>query len=256
MAEDRPTSTVNSEYATPPQSMLALDTMPLEPPRASFFSPGPSIGESSPRDSRTLSALQGEKESITPAHSTALLPAGNRDSESRPSQDVPRAGPFYRRPAWLAIALGALVALILVIVLPVTLTHKNHGTQSSKVSGNPTSSSTAGPTPTSGPKSPSNAITGGDGSTIISGGTSFIYNNSFGGFCEFFFTSNYLRIEAPDGRRLIACPCMRALCFLQCVCFRPILTIEGSAMAFMGFRRHVPGEVPNKAGASRVSPLH
>jgi len=240
MAEDRPISTVNSEYATPPASVLALDgalepprasffspgpsiaeessrdsralsttgpevdkeapvlaldSAPLEPPRASFFSPGPSIAENSSRDSRAVSATGPEvdKEASTPAHSTALLPAG-KYSEDPASHYAARSRPFYRRPVWLAIALGALVALILAVILPVYFTViRKSNNNSSAASNSPSSSSgttsSAGPTATGSPNTPSGAITGGDGSTIISGNTSFVYKNPFGGYCEFFLTS-------------------------------------------------------------------
>lgn len=209
MAEDRPISTVSSEYATPHPSLLALDGVvfdsaaldlpPPRPPRRSFINPGPSITENSSRDSHPVSTTGPEvdKESSTPALSTALLPAG-KDSEALPSQDSARSRPFYRRPVWLAIALGALVALILAIVLPVyfTVIHKSNNS-SSKVSNNPTgtSSGTARPTPSGSPNNPNNpsgAITGGNGSTVTSGNTSFVYTNPFGGYCEFLLTLNLL----------------------------------------------------------------
>jgi hypothetical protein len=213
MAEDRPTSTVYSEYATPPQSLLALDTMPLGPPRASFFSPGPSIGGGSSRESRALSATipEADKEDFTPAQSATLLQTG-KDSESPPSRLAARTAPFYRRPVWLAIALGTLVVLVLAIVLPVTLTHKSNG-QSNKLGSNSGSGtgSSGNPSPTGNPKTSSNATSGGDGSTIISGNTSFTYSNPYGGFCEFLLISIYFRIWGawrvpPDYP-----PCMRAL---------------------------------------------
>jgi len=215
MAEDRPISSVNSEYITPRPSILALDgvvfdpaaldSATLEPPRASFFNPGPSIAESSPRDSRPVSTSGPEvdKESSTPALSTSLLPAG-KDSEALPSEYPARSRPFYRRPVRLAIALGALVALILAIILPVyfTVIHKSNNS-SSKISNNPdsgtTSSSAAAPTPSGSPDNPTNpntpntpsaATTGGDGSTVTSGNTSFVYSNPFGGYCEFLLTSS------------------------------------------------------------------
>ncbi len=159
MAEDRPVSTANTEYATPPPSLppplpvvdsaplevpldVSLD-VPLEPPRASFLAPGPSIA-SSPRDSRADSASgpENEKEGFTPGHSTTVLPVGRpeaEDAEAPPSQ--PHAG-------------------------------SGNGPSN----GNSTS-----------PKNPSNAITGGDGSTVTSGNTTFVYKNPFGGFCEFLF---------------------------------------------------------------------
>jgi hypothetical protein len=215
MTEDRPVSTVtsavNSEYATPPPSfpgLPGLDSAPLEPPRASFFSPGPSIGENSPRDSRVESAAgqDTDKEGFTPGHSSTLLPVGKpEDSETPFSQLAPRNVPFYRRPAGLAIALGALVAVILVIALPASLIHKS-GKHSQSNSSNPGNGNGPGPgngNPTS-PKNTSNAITGGDGSTIVSGNTSFVYKNPFGGYCEFFSLHQYSYVLwAPDGRHMI-----------------------------------------------------
>lgn len=193
MAEDRPVSTVNSEYGTPAPSLPALDG-PLEPPRASFFGgPGPSIGSiaSSPRDSRAESTTgpENDKEGLTPGQSTTLLAAG-KEEEAPPFQPALISRPLYRRPVWLAVGLGALVAVILAIALPVALTHKSKHSQSN-VSGNQPGSGSGNGTgsgngPTN-PNTPSNAITGGDGSTVVSGNTTFVYSNPFGGYCEFFF---------------------------------------------------------------------
>jgi len=239
MAEDRPTSTVNSEYATPPVSVLALDGVPLEPPRASFFSPGPSIGDNSSRDSRALSAMGPEvdREGSTPAHSTALLPT-TKDTEGVEApfsqHYAPRSVPFYRRPVWLAIALAALVALILIIILPVYFTViKNNGNSNklSNNSGSGTSTSNA-PNPTSTPIN-AGATTGGDGSTVFTGNTSFTYRNPFGGYCEFFsLPRNCLRIRAPDG----CCMITRLARELSRVSVRSqfLLAMEWPAMDFMG----------------------
>ncbi|KAI0001010.1 hypothetical protein BJV77DRAFT_256093 [Russula vinacea] len=202
MAEDRPVSTVtsaiNSEYTTPPPSMPSLpglDSAPLEPPRASFFSPGPSIGENSPRDSRVESATgqETDKEGFTPGHSSTVLPLGKpEDSEAPLSQLAPRGRPFYRRPAGLAIALGALVAVILAIALPVSLIHKGkHSQSNSSNPGNGNGPGSGNGNPSS-PKNSSNAITGGDGSTIVSGNTTFVYKNPFGGY--------WAPLQALEGR--------------------------------------------------------
>jgi hypothetical protein len=103
----------------------------------------------------------------------------------------------------LAIAAGALVAVALAIALPLSLHHKSKHSQSNS-SSNPGSNGTGNGNPNN-PKNPSNAITGGDGSTITTGdGTSFVYNNSFGGSCEFLFpTQRLLRMWAPDGRHMM-----------------------------------------------------
>lgn len=204
MQEDRPLSTAQTEYATPapslPPSLPAVDSghlqdleAPLAPPRASFLAPGPSIA-SSPRDSHVDSTTGPENEkSYTPGQSTAYLQAGRDSDPPAPLLPMHKTRPFYRRPVWLAIAAGALVAVVLAVALPVSLSHKSKHSQSN--SANPGSNGTNG-NPNN-PKNPtSNAITGGDGSTIVSGNTSFVYNNSFGGFCEFlvFLHKNSLRI--------------------------------------------------------------
>ena len=201
MAEDRPVSTVQSEYATPAPSLPALDNTQLEPPRASFFSgPGPSIGsigESSPRDSRVGSTTgpENDKEGTTPGQSTTLLPVGKEEGAVF-SQPATRSQPFYRRPAGVAIALGALVVVVLAIALPASLVHKNkHNGSSSNSNGNGSGSGSGNGNPKSPPNS-SNAITGGDGSTITSGNTSFVYKNPFGGICEFLFPSVLTYVSA------------------------------------------------------------
>lgn len=214
MAEDRPLSTAQTEYATPapslPPSLPVVDSAhlqdleaPLEPPRASFLAPGPSIA-SSPRDSRAESTTGPENEkSITPGQSTAYLQEG-KDAEAPLSQPVSKARPIYRRPVWLAIAAGALVAVALAVALPVSLTHKSKHTQSNNSGNKPGGNGTGSGNPNSPNNPSSNAITGRDGSTIVSGNTSFVYKNPYGGFCEFLFPSHrLLRMWAPDGRRLM-----------------------------------------------------
>jgi glucan 1,3-beta-glucosidase len=199
MAEDRPLSTANTEYATPapslPPSLPVVDSAPLEdleaplePPRRSFLAPGPSIA-SSPRDSRADSATGPENEkAFTPGQSTTHLQVG-KDAEAPLSQPVPTTRPIYRRPVWLAIAAGAIVAVILAVALPVSLSHKTKHTQSNN-SGNKPSGNGTGPGNPNSPNNTSNAITGGDGSTITSGNTSFVYKNPYGGYCEFLFLHN------------------------------------------------------------------
>jgi hypothetical protein len=199
MAEDRPLSAAHTEYATPTPSLIpslpAVDgaplgdlEAPLEPPRASFLAPGPSIA-SSPRDSRAESTTGPENEkAFTPGQSTTYLATG-RDTEVPSSQPVPKTRPIYRRPVWLAIAAGAIVAVALAVALPVSLTHKSKHTQYNSSGNNPGSNGNGtGKGNPNNPNNSSNAITGGDGSTIISGNTSFVYKNPYGGYCEFLFS--------------------------------------------------------------------
>jgi aryl-phospho-beta-D-glucosidase BglC (GH1 family) len=188
MAEDRPISTVNSDYATPMHSPLNLDNGTLEPPRASFFNPGlsPDLGNT-PRDSIAASTNGPEqsRDGLTPAESTTFLPAGKESETVLPERAIATKPP-YRRPAFLAVAVAALVAIILTIILPVyfVVIHKNKNS-SNLANGNGNGSgngSGSGNGNGKNPPSSSNATTGGDGSIIVSGNTSFIYHNSFGGY--------------------------------------------------------------------------
>jgi hypothetical protein len=185
MAEDRPVSTVNSDYATPAQSPVLLDSAILEPPRASFFNPGlsPDLG-TTPRDSIAPSASGPEQD--TPAESTTFLPAG-KESGAVSLQGAVATKPLYRRSAFLAAAIAALVAIILIIILPVyfVVIHKNNDSSNIASGNGNTTGNGNGPGHGKNPPTSSSATTGGDGSTIVSGNTSFIYHNAFGGFCEF-----------------------------------------------------------------------
>lgn len=191
MAEDRPVSTVNSDYATPLQSPLSLDNATLEPPRASLFNPGlsPELG-TTPRDSIAPSASgpEQDRDGLTPAQSTTFLPAGKESGTVSP-QGAAAAKPLYRRPAYLAVAVAALVAIILAIILPVYFVVIRKNNDSSNANGNGSGSgSGSGNGHGKNPPSSSSGTSGGDGSTIVSGNTSFTYNNQFGGICEFSLT--------------------------------------------------------------------
>ncbi|KAF8991502.1 glycoside hydrolase superfamily [Cyathus striatus] len=108
------------------------------------------------------------------------------------SEPPPTSKPKRRRPfLLLAIAVGALIAVILIVILPVYFTvikPKNRdravtttGSGSSSEGSSAGSSSTAGaeaPQPT-----PTVLTTGGDGSTITTeDGSQFVYSNKLGGF--------------------------------------------------------------------------
>ncbi|KAI9465211.1 glycoside hydrolase family 5 protein [Lactarius psammicola] len=185
MAEDRPVSTVNSDYATPLHSPLSLDSATLEPPRASFFNPGPSLDHGTPRDSITPSASgpEQDRDGITPAQSTTFLPAGKESGTITPLRAI-AVKPLYRRPVFWAIALAAFVAIILSVILPVyfVVIRKNNGNLSTNNNDNGTTTGSGNGNGNNPPPSTSGATSGGDGSTIVSGNTSFTYSNSFGGF--------------------------------------------------------------------------
>ncbi|KAI0751685.1 glycoside hydrolase superfamily [Daedaleopsis nitida] len=94
-------------------------------------------------------------------------------NEKYPGVSTPRR----RRPLiWLGIIAAAIVVIVLAVVLPVyfTVIKKNSGSSP----GGGRSGGSA-----SNPESPTGAITGGDGSLIMmTDGTTFTYNNPFGGF--------------------------------------------------------------------------
>jgi glucan 1,3-beta-glucosidase len=160
-----------------PLPVASDDDVPLQPPRASYFATSDastgrnSYGPSSFNDSSQGLALKSEK----PAETSAEEPP---PSEKRSS--------IFKRPVfWLAVVI-ALIVLILIIILPVYFTvikkHNHPSSAASTSGGGGGSPQSSGP---SSPASPTNAITGGDGSTITTEtGVNFTYKNQFGGFCE------------------------------------------------------------------------
>ncbi|KAJ6502722.1 glycoside hydrolase [Mycena vitilis] len=122
----------------------------------------------------------------SPNNSTALLPA----SSSIPpavvddpyGKDAAR-GPSKKR-RWIGLgALAALIIIVLAVVLPVYfLVVKKKNNNVAVASSQPSGSSSSG-SGGSGGKGIVGAVTGGDGSTVITAnGDSFVYNNSFGGY--------------------------------------------------------------------------
>ncbi|KAF5367021.1 hypothetical protein D9758_003863 [Tetrapyrgos nigripes] len=100
-----------------------------------------------------------------------------------------RTTPFWRRRRVVFIGVVSLIIVVLVVILPVYFEvirpkHSSDSAASGGVRGSGGNGSGGnGGGPSSNPSSPSGAITGGDGSKIITeNGTTFIYNNPFGGF--------------------------------------------------------------------------
>ncbi|KAK0212093.1 glycoside hydrolase family 5 protein [Desarmillaria ectypa] len=147
----------------------------LDPPRASFLDTRDSTGQNSLTSS--------------PNNSAPLLQ--NTKYENDTYSDSERNTPSKRRGlAFWLICAAALVIVVLAVILPVYFTvikpkHNNKDSSQSSTSGD--NSSSAPETPqgngTTNPQSPTGAITGGDGSIVaLADGSSFIYNNSFGGY--------------------------------------------------------------------------
>ena len=88
-----------------------------------------------------------------------------------------------RRNTIILSVLGGLVLLIVAVILPVYFLAIKHTSNKSTTS-NPSHTTTApSPSGTKSPSSSKNLITGGDGSTVTTdNGTTFTYNNSFGGY--------------------------------------------------------------------------
>jgi glucan 1,3-beta-glucosidase len=110
-------------------------------------------------------------------------PAARYGSSDEGLSEKPRAGGLVarakRRPLVVGLlALGALAIVVIAVIVPVYFTV----IKKDKSSGGTKSSSSSG-TSSQNPGSPTGATTGGDGSVVImEDGTSFVYNNSFGGF--------------------------------------------------------------------------
>jgi hypothetical protein len=195
MLQDRPLSSVNEHYATPPHSPLPSQSLPLEHDRLSPFNSAPYPDQANNHSAPLVPSPIGQdydKEGATPAESTAFL-QGGKDSDAIPSQrgSLIATTPFRRRPLLWALGLTALVAVALAVIFPVYFTvirRNGHGSKSSIATDSPHSGSGSGSGTGSGngnPASSNSATSGGDGSTIISGNTSFTYSNPFGGYCEF-----------------------------------------------------------------------
>jgi hypothetical protein len=193
LGERPPLSAVNSQYVTPPHSpqpflshsqgeLYDTPDSPFNPddsytPRSHFSA---SIGPSS-------IVPDPDKEGATPAETTAFLSA-SKVSGNIPSQRAPTASaPSPRRALFWVLSLAALVAVAAAVVVPLyfTVIHKSHrGNNSDNALNNPGSGSGSNSSSGSGNPQNANAITGGNGSKIVSGNTSFTYSNPFGGYCE------------------------------------------------------------------------
>lgn len=191
-----------SHYAPVPlHEGLPAANIPLPPSTTSLVEPRPAFLESSinsPRDSYAPSSIAGSAR-ILPVNRESAYLNGQDESlneKTNPSTTYGAMKPSPKRrrcsPLIAIISLIALAVVVLAVILPVfflvikprenkhsssaSATQPNHGTGSS---GNGDGNSDGTPTKTN------QLISGGDGSTIkLSDGSSFVYNNSFGGICE------------------------------------------------------------------------
>ncbi len=177
----------------------------LDPPRASYLDTRDSTGQNSFTSS--------------PNNSAPLLHGTKYENDTY--SDSERNTPSKRRGLlfWLGCA-AALVIVVLAVILPVYFTVIKPKHNNNNVSQNSTSGDSTPPpeTPqgngTTNPQSPTGAITGGDGSIVtLADGSSFIYNNSFGGYCEFDSVSPHFYV-APSFYRISAIIQFANLAFL------------------------------------------
>ncbi|CAE6499176.1 unnamed protein product [Rhizoctonia solani] len=130
----------------------------------------------------------GESGTPSPRGPTPLEYRDDPNEKAVPKQ-VGYGGPTTKKPKrlwfWLLVGLLVLAVIVVAVIVPVyyKVIKPNNNTAQSNT-GDSTSTSAA-PQPTQS-ETPQAAITGGDGSRIITeSGTTFTYNNSFGGFWHY-----------------------------------------------------------------------
>jgi glucan 1,3-beta-glucosidase len=142
----------------------------FEPPRASFLV----SAATTPRDSYVQ----------TPDNSSPLLPASENPEKGGAvyeAQDKGNATPKRRRSTRILFFAFPICLIILAaaVVLPIYFLVIKPGPRAASSAGSD------GGGPGFGSPTSTGAITGGDGSVVTTdNGSTFIYNNPFGGFCE------------------------------------------------------------------------
>lgn len=168
----------------------SLANHPVEgdtPPQAPFM------------DSRAPSSA-GVRDSALADSTAALGVSGSAGEEGEPPADTtntvdePEGGPTKpkgrRRLLFALAALLVLAVVVIAVVVPVyfTVVKPRQERSSSSSSSTPDGTQTTGaPRPTSSESAspPTAPVSGGDGSTVTTeDGETFVYRNTFGGFCE------------------------------------------------------------------------
>jgi hypothetical protein len=181
--ESRPISNVFDTPNTAIHTPLPPDNdeaIILEPPRASYL-----FSDSSRTSYAPSTPIYSNNNSGT------LLPVQGKTEVDEYPEEHNRPTKTNRRPLILALALAVVAVVVLAIILPVYFTvikpkqHSNASAGSSQPSATSSSSGGGGGGGNSG--SGTRLTSGGDGSTItMDDGSTFIYNNKFGGLCTFF----------------------------------------------------------------------
>lgn len=181
---DRPVSATSGTLATALHTPLPVSDQAsfLDPPRASYLE---SDTPGTPRDSYA-----------PPSHNNSgplISTVGKAEADGYPEEE-PRPTKPKRRPLFFVLLGFVILAIIvLAVILPVYFTvikPKQRSNQLGDTTGSSTNSTPPGNSPVGGGSgnngSPKGATTGGDGSTILAeDGSTFTYNNKFGGFCKF-----------------------------------------------------------------------
>ena len=196
----RPTTQTDSDldaYGTPAGNTPIVPPMPLG--RGGMPAPVPSAfslsSSSTPaRDSAynpygepTGTPNNNSAPLLQHAETDAMYGTGGYNKEA--GYGAGRRRPFYKRPWFYVLLVVAAVVIALAVALPVTLVHKNSNSPSGASSTSGGSSGGGGSSGNGGggggKGSTALATSGGDGSTVTTDdGSTFVYHNSFGGFCE------------------------------------------------------------------------
>lgn len=159
----------------PVDSSYQSDSTALQPPVPFVISERSSLSALGTNDLGASKESQPLASVIVPT-----LPAGDsaevfgeRPADLQPERKRPRK--FF----WLLVAVAVVVLIFLAVFLPVFFVVVKKSSSAASGSGGSTGSGK----PTKGSPSASNAITGGNGSTVtMANGTTFTYKNPFGGF--------------------------------------------------------------------------
>jgi len=199
--DDRPLSVVSTTDSLARAASIPLpvdDAWLLREPRPPFLAAGSSIANESPRDSYV---------EATPYDSGTLLPVTKDEDYSEEEDPValPQSSPKAKRRPLLLLLVGlvALIAVAAAVVIPVyfkVIKPRNVRTSQASNGGNGTPTNSTGGGTSHTPPPSTNAITGGDGSTVTaSDGTTFTYSNKLGGICKFISSVTFSSPKIPGG---------------------------------------------------------
>ena len=219
MPGSRPTTTTDTDldaYGTPTASSPFIPPAPL-----GGGVPGPmpsaySLTSSTPRDSGyNQYSNYNERDALgTPNNNSAPLLVHsdghenyNKEHAAFLGADAARRRPFYKKPWFYFLLAAAAVVIALAVALPVVFVNRHHNNNNASTSTSGGSSSGGGSGSGGGDggggggggKTSTLATSGGDGSTVTKAdGSTFVYHNQFGGFCECFSMASHLTQQIAE----------------------------------------------------------